>query len=165
MRTIVLFTILFFSVMQAHAQGQQPTDKHFWYTLETQATPEAIWQVWTDVAQWKDWDTGLKDATMEGPFELNARGTITSLEGRKSKFTVVAIEQGQSYTYKTKLPLGSLYVKRNLKQEEGQTIFTHEVWFAGLTKGLFAKAFGARFRGMLPGVLQNIKRIAEQPQD
>jgi len=164
MRTIIATTILFFTVMQATAQGQQPTDKHFWYTLETQASPEAIWQVWTDVARWKDWDTGLKDAEMPAPFELHAKGTIISLEGRKSKFKVVEFEPGQMCTYKTKLPLGSLYVKRYLKQEGGKTTFTHEVWFAGLTKGIFAKAFGGKFRGMLPGVLQNIKAIAEQAQ-
>ena len=58
---------------------------------------------------------------------------------------------------KTKLPLGSLYVKRYLKMDG-----THEVWFAGLTRGLFAKAFGGKFRGMLPEVLNNIKTIAEQ---
>ena len=87
---------------------------------------------------------------------------IISLEGRKSKFEIVEYEERKSYTMKTKLPLGSLYVKRYLKMDGRSTRFTHEVWFAGLTRGLFAKAFGGKFRGMLPEVLNNIKTIAEQ---
>ena len=144
------------------AQNKAPTNKHFWHTIETTATPDKIWSVWIDVNNWKDWDTGLKDASIEGVFSLGAKGIIISLEGRKSKFKVVEYETGKSYTYKTKLPLGSLYVKRYLKTENGITTFTHEVWFKGLTSGIFAKAFGKKFRKMLPDVLANIKQIAEE---
>jgi len=131
------------------------------HTVETSAPPAEVWTIWTTVEDWKSWDTGLKDAQMEGAFQLKAKGVIISLEGRKSKFKVVDIEEGKSYTIKTNLPLGGLYVKRYLKQNGDKTIFTHEVWFKGLTKGLFAKAFGRKFREMLPEVLQNIKQIAE----
>ena len=144
-----------------HAQNKKQSNKHFWYSLETSASPEIIWAIWTDVSNWKNWDTGLKDASMKEDFQLSSKGIIISLENRKSKFKVVEFIEGQSYTIKTKLPLGSLYVKRFLTQENGKTMFTHEVWFKGLTKGIFAKAFGAKFRKLLPDVLRNIKTIAE----
>ena len=144
-----------------HAQNKKQSNKHFWYSLETSASPEIIWAIWTDVSNWKNWDTGLKDASMKEEFQLHSKGIIISLEDRKSKFKVVEFIDGQSYTIKTKLPLGSLYVKRFLTQENGKTMFTHEVWFKGLTKGIFAKAFGAKFRKLLPDVLRNIKTIAE----
>lgn len=144
-----------------NAQDKEPTNKHFWYSLETSVSPEVIWAIWTDVPNWKDWDTGLKDASIEDDFKLNSKGVITSLEDRKSKFKVVEYTAGQSYTYKTKLPLGSLYVKRYLTVKENKTIFTHEVWFKGLTGGIFARVFGKKFRTMLPDVLAQIKEIAE----
>ena len=145
------------SLLLSSALLAQPSNQHFWHTKTTTAAPEALWAIWTDVACWSTWDTGLKDATMEGPFELNATGIITSLEGQRSKFTVVEIEEGQSYTIRTKLPLGSLYVRRHYTMEEGAITYTHEVWFKGLTKGIFANSFGPKFRSMLPGVMQNIK--------
>lgn len=144
------------------AQDKVPTNKHFWYSMETTASSSEIWSVWTAVEQWKDWDRGLKDAKIEGEFSLGAKGTIISLEGRKSKFKVVEYKEGESYTYKTKLPLGSLYVKRYLTTEDATITFTHEVWFKGLSSGIFAKAFGGEFRGMLPDVLLNIKKIVEE---
>lgn len=148
--------------MSTSAQDSLPTNKHFWHSLSTTASADNIWQVWTDVANWKDWDKGLQDAQLEGDFVLGAAGTILSLEGRTSKFKIVELEAGRSYTMKTKLPLGSLYVKRYLTASEGELTFTHEVWFSGLTKGIFAKAFGENFRSMLPEVLENVKGIAEQ---
>lgn len=162
MRTvfIILLTML---TMQAHAQEKKATKKHFWHTIETTAAPEKIWAVWTDVQNWKVWDTGLKDASMSDNFALNAKGIITSLENKKSKFKIVAFEKGVSYTFKTNLPLGGLYVKRSLEVKNGVTFFTHEVWFSGLTGGIFANMFGEKFKGMLPEVMENIKKIAEKP--
>ena len=158
------FTILLFMIsgmLSLHAQNKVPANAHFWYSMETTASPQAIWSVWTDVPNWKNWDTGLKDASVTGEFTLAAKGVILSLENRKSRFKVVEYTEGESYTYKTKLPFGSLYVKRYLKTQNGVTTFTHEVWFKGLTRGIFARAYGKEFREMLPQVLLNIKNIVE----
>ena len=148
--------------LSTQAQERQPSNKHFWHTDTTTATSDRVWNLWTQVETWQHWDSGLKDAYMTDPFSLHKKGTIISLEGRKSKFKVTEIEEGVSYIIKTSLPLGGLYIKRHLRKEGDRTIFTHEVWFKGLTKGLFAKAFGPKFRELLPGVLNNIKRLAEE---
>ena len=78
---------------------------------------------------------------------------------------MVDYQEGTSYTFKTKLPLGGLYVKRYLTEENGITRYTHEVWFKGLTAGIFANAFGGKFRAMLPEVMLNIKKIVEDDRD
>ena len=148
--------------MSLNAQERQASNKHFWHTETTTTSPEKVWRLWTDVSTWKNWDTGLKDAIMTSSFVLGSKGTIISQEGRKTKFKVIALEEGTSYTIKTNLPLGGLYIKRTLREEGDLTIFTHEVWFKGLTKGVFAKAFGPKFREILPGVLESIKDLAEE---
>jgi len=159
MKAITVFIFIMVS-MNTYAQTAEGTNQHFSHTITSTAPATKIWEIWTDVSNWKEWDTGLKDAAMEGQFELDATGIITSLEGRKSKFRIVTYEKDRSYTMRTKLPLGSLYVKRYLIVEGGKTTFTHEVWFTGLTRGLFAKAFGKKFRAMLPEVIESIKSIA-----
>lgn len=154
--------LLFMITKAITISAQQPTNKHFWCVKQTNASPESIWKVWTDVENWKDWDTGLKNAHLESDsFQLGAKGKIISLEGRTSKFKIVEYHEGHSYTLKTKLPLGSLYVKRYLSEDGDKQLFTHEVWFKGLTAGIFSKAFGKKFRAMLPDVMDNINEIAE----
>jgi hypothetical protein len=157
--------VFFISALYAvslQAQEKQLTYKHFRHTLETSAGPEKIWAIWTDVPNWNTWDTGLKKAEMTEKFTRNAKGVITSLENRKSKFSITDFEEGKTYTFRTKLPLGSLYVKRSWDMKNGKTYFTHEVWFTGLTGGIFARKFGPRFREMLPEVMNKVKKIAEQ---
>jgi hypothetical protein len=158
----ILILFLTLTHMSLHVQIGEQSNKHFWHRVETSASPQKIWQIWTDVKNWQQWDAGLKQAEMTDDFSLNNSGIITSLDNRKSKFTIIAYEEGKSYTFKTKLPLGSLYVKRFLETNDGKTYFTHEVWFAGLTGGIFAKQFGPKFREMLPNVLESIKKIAEK---
>ncbi len=154
----IIWIVLGCSMLRA--QPKHPTNKYFWSSLETTASPETIWKIWMDVPNWKNWDTGLKEASIQNKLNLNVKGKLVSLENRMTKFKIVEFIEGKSYTFKTKLPFGSLFVKRYLEFNNGTTIYTHEVWFKGLTSGLFANAFGERFRTMLPGVLQNINKIS-----
>ncbi|MEO1624136.1 MAG: SRPBCC family protein [Bacteroidota bacterium] len=159
-------TFLFYALslpLVALGQPEEQSNRHFWHSLPTEASKESIWNIWTDVSRWHQWDSGLQKAEMTEPFALHAKGTITSLEGRTSKFQVVEFDPGNSYTIKTKLPLGALYVRRYFEQKDGKQHFKHEVWFKGLTAGLFAKSFGPKFRSLLPEVLQNIQQIATNP--
>ncbi|MBK9487371.1 MAG: SRPBCC family protein [Haliscomenobacter sp.] len=155
-----IFSLLTLMLMSSFGSAQSNT--HFSHTLETGASPEKIWQIWSDVPNWNQWDEGLKSAELQGVFALNAAGVLIPDKGPKSKFRITNLEPGHAYTFKTKLPLGALHVKRFLEVKNGRTFFTHEVWFTGITKGIFGNALGKNYRKILPGVMGKIKRIAEQ---
>lgn len=158
MKDLIIWTSLTFLGTSLYSQTQ--SNSHFSESLTTSASPEVIWEIWTTVDQWKAWDTGLKDASMETAFALGAKGSILSLEDRTSRFEVTEFEEGVSYTIKTKLPLGGLHVRRFLEPTGDSTRITHEVWFTGLTGKLFARMFGPKFREMLPEVVRNVERLA-----
>jgi len=161
MRLIISITLTLL-IMTLQGQNTEQSNQHFWHTLETTASPQSIWNLWTDVPNWKDWDTELKDSEIDGQFAEGTKGKFIPKKGAKAKFKIVAFESGKSYTFKTKLPLGSLFVKRTLEQKNERTFFTHEVWFKGLTKGIFSKILGGDFRKVLPSVMEKIKKIAEE---
>ena len=138
-----------------------PTNRHFQHRLYTDADPAAIWRIWSDVANWKDWDHGLRDTKFSGAFEQGAKGVVISLEGIRSKFELLEVLPGESYTLKSSLVGSSLFVKRYLGTHDGRTTFTHEVWFEGLTAGLFARLFGPKFRKLLPEVMARIDQQAQ----
>lgn len=148
--------ILLSTLVPPESPAEVPNNKHFWHSIETEAPPAQIWTVWTDVNRWHEWDSGLHAAEMATTFEEGSKGHIISLEGRKSKFKVIDYEEGLSYTFRTPLLFSNLYVKRYLRTSNGKTTITHEVWFKGLTAGLFAKRFGPKFREMLPTVMDKV---------
>jgi Polyketide cyclase / dehydrase and lipid transport len=152
--------IVLATVAAVQAQAQQ-TNTHFSHTLRTPASAAAIWHIWTDVPNWKTWDDGLKTAELKGPFAAGTTGTLIPDKGPTTKFSLTEVVPGVSYTLRTKLPLGSLFIKRTLTSQNGQTTFTHEVLFKGFTKGLFGRALGRKYRAILPDVMNKIKTLAE----
>ena len=147
-------------LMASYSIAQSNT--HFSYSLETSASPTKIWQIWCDVPNWQQWDAGLKSAELLGTFAIGTKGKLIPDKGPKSSFVLTELVAGKSYTFKTKLPLGALYVKRYLEEKGGKTYFTHEVWFSGLSKGIFGNALGKNYRRILPEVMARIREIAER---
>ncbi len=43
------------------------------HSIDTEASPEAIYRLWSDVAMWPGWDDGIAEVTLDGP--LRGRGT------------------------------------------------------------------------------------------
>ena len=152
-----------FSLLLATTATAQPTGYRFSHTDSTSASPDRIWDIWTDVPNWKQWDTGLKEARLEGDFATGAKGTLIPDRGPKSRFVISELVPGQSYTFRTRIPFGWLVVKRTLKTAPDRTYFTHDVEFTGLLKRVLGQRLGRRYRVMLPTVLQTIKQIAEAP--
>ena len=38
------------------------------FSIETTATPEAVWSLFRDVDGWKTWNAGIEAIALEGPF-------------------------------------------------------------------------------------------------
>jgi hypothetical protein len=155
-----------FVVMQIQAQVaptlQEQTNYHFSHTDSTSVSSDKIWQVWTDVPNWKQWDKGLKEAFLDGEFRVGTKGKLIPDKGPKSKFVISELKPNQSYTFKTKIPFGWLIIKRTLEVKEGKTFFTHDVQFTGFLKKILGNKLGKNYRAMLPSVLSEIKLIAEK---
>src|SRR5919201_3326400 len=43
------------------------------HTHETNATPEQIWRLWADVAQWPSWNGDIERIELSGPFAPGSR--------------------------------------------------------------------------------------------
>lgn len=128
----------------------------FSHTVATRAPAERIWAVWTDVANWPHWDTELVSASLTGPFEQGAKGTLKPRGAPVSGFVLSEVTPGRSYTFTTTLPLGKLYVRRYLT-DSPTLAFTHEVRFTGPLAPVFEVVLGARYRKALPEVMQRLR--------
>lgn len=137
------------------------SDRHFGDSLFIAAPPAQVWQVETDLARWPLWDTGLLRAEAATPLQQGVRGIMTDRDGRRSRFVVYAWEPGRGYTIRIALPLGAMYLRRSLQEVPGGTRIHHEVFFKGISAGLFARMVGRRFRSLIPETLQRLKALAE----
>ncbi len=136
--------------------------RSFHYTVETTASPDRIWQLWMAVDRWNEWDRGLKKATASDALATGVSGIITPLSGPASDFIVTEFEQGHSYIFETKLPLGRLVVERRLVAvNEYRTEFRHDVRFRGTLGWFWAATLGGDFMEALPPTMHDLAALAE----
>ncbi len=142
------------------------TNSFFSHTLETTASPDSVWRLWTDVSTWAAWDGGLKSASMNGAFEVGAVGKIVPLKGSIVPFTVTAATPKISSTFVTNLPLAQLNIERSLiaLPNNGGTRFTHNVSFTGPLRKVWGFILGRGFRLELPKTMAKLAKLVEDGQ-
>ncbi|MEM6721381.1 MAG: SRPBCC family protein [Bacteroidota bacterium] len=141
--------------------AKQQTNYHFHYSILVNASPQKVWDFLIDVNRWKDWDTELHTATLSGNFSVGTKGIIIPKKGPKLQFYISELTPNESYTFVTKMPVGSLRIQRTLKQRGSQIEFTDDIEFTGFFKKIFGYVLGRNFRAVLPEVMENLKRIVE----
>lgn len=133
--------------------------------VETSASQETIWQLWEDVENWKQFDEILLYSMLdEGhSFELGATGVVKAKGAPKSKFKLIEVTPGVSFTERLTTPLWqSIDLLRYFEEgKDGKTIFVHEVHFKGSLKWIIYAAAGKTFKKELPRVMNNLKEVAE----
>lgn len=143
-----------------------PTRRHFWSSAQTVASAQDIWEIWTDLTAWPDFDPALRSVSLaDGGARIEAvgqAGTLVDETGRSIAWRVTHVAPQSSYTFTSKLIFAELHVHRSLVEgPTGGIQITHEVWFAGPLGRGFAALLGGRFRSLLPGVVARVVELAE----
>ena len=107
----------------------------FKYSIETSAQESTIWRLWTDVKNWKKFDTLLEYSYLdEGiTFGEGAIGYLKAEGAPRTTFEIINVNGTESFTVHLRLPLYQTinqhrYFENN---NSGGTTFTHEVSFKG----------------------------------
>ncbi len=134
-------------------------------TLATNASQETIWKLWEDVENWKDYDTILEYSYLQddAEFAVGALGYVKADGAPKTKFEIISVDRGKSFVESLKLPLWStLELKRYVsKNEDHETIFTHEVEFKGIMKRAYYLLLAKTFKKELYLVMGRMRALAE----
>ena len=138
------------------------------YSVETTASKSTIWKLWTDVENWKQFDTILEYSYLvdDAYFELGAIGYINANGAPKTKFEIVELKEPESFTLSLKLPLWqTMELQRYYEENEfGYTTFTHEVNFKGGLRHIYYALLASTFKKELINVMENLKEIAERDE-
>ena len=131
------------------------------HTVETTATPTAVWQVWEDVNNWNTWDHGVESSTINGPFEAGTTGKLKPKGGPSVNTTLTKVERLNMFLVESKLPLTKTIVSHYLTEDRGKTLVTHKVEMTGLLSFLFSFLIGRKMQKNLPQEMIAMVKKAE----
>ncbi len=140
----------------------------FKYSVETTAEKSTIWRLWSDVENWKKFDTLLEYSYLvdNSDFTTGAVGYIKADGAFKTKFELTDVNAPHAFVESLKLPLYStIELKRYFEiNDNGNTTFTHEVDFKGPLKWLIYALSAGTFKKELPLVMERLKDVAEREE-
>jgi len=125
------------------------------------ASPEKVFDIYTNVEGWCEWDADVKISSISGEFQKGVEGVLTPLKGPKAKFTLVEVTLNQSFSTETKLPLCCMRFEHKLRPYGEFTEVTHRVGFTGALSFIWEKLIGSQIKHGLPHALSGLKKICE----
>lgn len=129
----------------------------------TIATPPAtIFRLYADVAHWHRWDPDTKSATLNGPFAVGSRGTLTPAKGRTVPMALTFVDPARGFTAEARIPLLRLVFEHELiAHRPNQTEVVHRVTLSGPLAWLIGPGLRRQLDAGLPVTLARLKRMAE----
>jgi len=134
-------------------------------SLETSASPAAVWQVWSDVNSWPEWNPDMKESRLEGPLKLGATGMIDTRSGGKHDVVVTHYQEGRSFELEsTALPATKMAIRATIEPlNDGSRItqgFEPRGLLAPLVGPMMAGTILKTFNAVLGGLKQRVEREA-----
>lgn len=128
-------------------------------SIETSASPAHVWEFFSNVAGWKDWNAGIESIEIHGPFEKGTSFTMQPPGEDTFTSTLIEVKPGENFTDETVVEETRIVVSHELAAlPSGQTkiIYRTEITGPG------ADQFGPMVTSDFPDVLAALKRLAEQ---
>ncbi len=128
-------------------------------SVETTAAPERIWELFSDVNRWKQWNSGIQHIELHGPFVVGTTFSMRTMENEQFLSTLVAVENNKSFTDETVIDGTRILVHHDISPlPSGNTKVTYSTEITGPN----AAQFGATVTGDFADVLKALKTLAEQ---
>ena len=137
----------------------------FKLSVATDASKATIWRLWSDVENWKTYDTILQYSHLidGADFVVGAEGYVKAKGAPKTKFELIEVEAPTRFVERLKIPLYQAIELRRYFEEDadGRTVFTHEVNFRGSLRWLAHALLGKNFRHETVRVMTRLRDLAE----
>jgi ligand-binding SRPBCC domain-containing protein len=127
----------------------------------TTAGREAVWNLWSDVSGWPEWDEGIEEVSLDGDFAVGATGKLKPTGGPRFPFEITAIDEGRVFTDVTKLPLAKLTFHHELRETPEAVVIHQRITIDGPLTPLWRRVIGKGLEKDVPDTMRSLAAAAE----
>lgn len=134
---------------------------HHTYSIVTTASLDRVWEMSTDVRNWKQWNPDLREVQLAGGVSENAEGFLVPENGPRRSFRIKHYSPKFSFTMLTRFPFAQFYQRRMISYHNNKTIVTQDLWMEGPLSGLWWRLVGRRYQQLMPQMMERFRQQAE----
>jgi uncharacterized protein YndB with AHSA1/START domain len=132
------------------------------YSIETVATPEAVWRRWTEMADWPQWNDGIATIEVDGAFAVGTAFRMTPPGEEPIAMRLTEVVPGELFT--DEMDGGDFVVRtvhRLVPLEGGGTRIVYRTEITGPAAGDVGPALGPAITADFPDVLAALAKVAQ----
>jgi len=109
-----------------------------------------LWEVWSDVDLWTEWQDDIDSARLEGPFEDGSIIHFKPKGGPALKLGLQDVRAGSAFTDVTHFPLARMYDAHELVAHDGGVEIRVRMWLQGPLAFLWRRLVAQKVADGLP---------------
>jgi hypothetical protein len=131
-------------------------------SVETSATPQTVWKIWSDTPTWQEWNPDVQSMTLNGPFAAGTTGTMVTKQGTR-QVQLTEVVPGRSFRLETTvIPLTRFAFECKVDGGSGgKTTISQAIRVGGPLGGLVGGMMARQIADTFPPLLQGLARKAE----
>ena len=137
-------------------------DQNTWrseYSIETSASPETIWSIFRDIRAWKNWNAGIEQIDIDGPFSTGTWFTMKPPGEEPLRSQLVDVSENVCFVDETRVGDLAIFVAHRIEPlGPGRTRIVYAVDARGPQSAEIGPAVSADF----PEVLASLSKLAER---
>ena len=131
-------------------------------SVETTASPQAVWKLWSDTSTWQEWNPDVQTMSLNGPFATGTMGTMKTKQGTR-QIVLSEVVPGRSFRLETTvIPLTRFFFDCTVASgPAGKTKISQAVTVGGPLGGVVGGMMSKQIADTFPALLQGLARKAE----
>jgi hypothetical protein len=124
------------------------------HSIETTATPDAIWRLWTDVRGWPSWNRDIERIELAGPFAAGSTIVMTPIGGEPIELRIAEAVEPESFV--DEADLGEVVVRtlhRVQRVDDERARITYRMEITGPAADTVGPQIGPEISGDFPETL------------
>lgn len=135
----------------------------FSFMTKVKAAKETIWEYYSNIQKWYEWEKDLKNITLSNGFQTGSGG-VMELEGMPPMdYVLTSVKKEQEFWDKTDTPLGSIYFGHEIiSGDDGAVYIRHTVRLESEDMGQGAFSFLKQVFSDVPDTVMLLKTMSEK---
>jgi hypothetical protein len=132
------------------------------HSIDTTATPEAIWRLWADVEGWGTWNPDIEKIATDGPFAVGTEITMTPAGQDPVRLRVAELTEHESFI--DEADLGDVVVRTTHRLDrlgQGRTRVVYRMEITGPAAEQLGPQIGPAITADFPETMAELVRLAQ----